>query len=86
MANLRGIMKKLQTAILHEGLVVKVNTFQFYSCEQKRMINKYQVSTPTLHKLKTGRWKEQDYELLSTCSPADVINCLNDIYRAVRNE
>ena len=33
MANLRGKMKKLQTAILKRGMVVKINQSQFYSTE-----------------------------------------------------
>lgn len=31
MANLRRLEKKLQTAILHTGLVVKVNTYQLFA-------------------------------------------------------
>lgn len=33
--NLNGKMKKLQTAIVKAGLVIKVNTNQFYSADQK---------------------------------------------------
>ncbi len=37
--NLNGISKKLQRAIIQTGLIVKVGTTQFYSNEQKRLIN-----------------------------------------------
>lgn len=54
MANLRGLTKKLQTAILQTGLVVKINTYQFYSQEQKRMISKYQITTPVFRPNSVG--------------------------------
>ena len=44
--NLNGRMKKLQTAIVKTGLVIKVNTNQFYSDDQKRMITSYRICTP----------------------------------------
>lgn len=84
MANLRGLTKKLQTAILQTGLVVKVNTYQFYSREQKRMISKYQITTPVFRPNSAGEWKDMDYEILSTCSAVEVVECLNEIYKAVR--
>lgn len=47
MANLRMISKKLQTAILSTGHIVKINTNQFYSKEQNRMITMYSVTMTT---------------------------------------
>ena len=38
MARLNQTMRKLQTAIVNAGQVVKINTHQFYSEEQGRMI------------------------------------------------
>lgn len=86
MAKLRGLIKKLQTAILHTGLVVKVNTYQFYSQEQKRMISKYQIMTPAYQPTRSGEWKDRDYEILSTCSMVEVVECLNEVYKAVKKE
>ena len=83
--NLNGIMKKLQTAIVKAGLVIKVNTHQFYSADQKRMITSYSICTPVYHySERKAEWKMIDHEILKTCSMPDVIFCLLDIYKAVR--
>lgn len=81
--NLNGRMKKLQTAIVKLGLVIKVNTHQFYSDDQKRMITSYSIYTPIITRVK-GEWKTRDMEILKTCSMPEVIFCLLDIYKAVR--
>lgn len=83
--NLNGKMKKLQTAIVKSGLVIKVHTNQFYSADQKRMINSYRICIPVLHYYKKDEeWRDADYEILKTCSMPEVIICLLDIYKAVR--
>ncbi len=84
--NLNGKMKKLQTAIVKAGLVIKVNTHQFYSADQKRMISSYSVCTPvTYYAPRKEEWKVMDYEILKTCSMPEVIFCLLDIYKAVKS-
>lgn len=83
--NLKGRMKKLQTAIIKAGLVIKINSNQFYSDEQKRMITSYRVCTPIIYlSSKTKQWKITDYEIIKTCSIPEVIFCLLDIYKAVK--
>lgn len=83
--NLNGRMKKLQTAIVKSGLVIKVNTNQFYSADQKRMITSYSICTPIYYySEKKMEWKTKDYEVLKTCSMPDIIFCLLDIYKAVK--
>lgn len=82
--NLNGRMKKLQTAIIKAGLVVKINTNQFYSDEQKRMITSYRICTPiTYFSERYQEWKTMDFEILKTCSMIDIVLCLLDIYKAV---
>lgn len=82
--NLRGKMKKLQTAIIQTGLVIKINQNQFYSAEQNRMITSFSVSTPiTYYSERKTSWIIKDYEIIKTCSVVDVIICLLDIYKAV---
>ena len=82
--NLNGRMKKLQTAIVKTGLVIKVNTNQFYSDDQKRMITSYCICTPiTYFSERYQEWKTMDYEILKTCSMIDIVLCLLDIYKAV---
>lgn len=79
-----AIMKKLQRAILRTGLVVKIGTSQFYSEEQKRMITMYILSTPTLQQKKNEMWVMRDYEILRTASAVEAVNCMKDIYEAVK--
>lgn len=65
-------MKKLQTAIIKCGMVVKINQNQFYSEEQNRMITSYCVITP-VECFNPGK-KEgstKDYEILKNCSMVD---------------
>ncbi len=84
MANLNGIAKKLQKAILQKGLVIKMGTSQFYSVEQNRLITMYILSTRVLERKKNGEWKYYDYEIIRTASQIEIVNCLNDIWRAVK--
>ena len=82
--NLKGKMKKLQTAIVKTGLVIKIHTNQFYSDDQKRMITSYRVCTPIdYYSERYKEWRATDHEILKTCSMPDVIFCLLDIYKAV---
>lgn len=82
--NLRGKIKKLQTAIVKTGLVIKINQNQFYSAEQNRMITSYRICTPVDYfSEKYQEWKVTDYEILKTCSVPEVVFCLLDIYEAV---
>ena len=60
MANLKGKVKKLQTAIVQRGLIIKINQNQFYSEYQKRMITMYRILTPVYtlkRKNKNGKQK-----------------------------
>ena len=82
--NLNRTMKKLQMAIVKSGLVIKINTNQFYSHEQERMVTSYRVCAPIdYYSQKFMEWKVTDYEILKTCSIPDVVLCLADIYKAV---
>lgn len=84
MANLKGKVKKLQTAIVQSGLIIKINQNQFYSEDQKRMITIYRVLTPVYNfKKNKQEWKTEDYEILKTASMPDVIFCLLEIYKEV---
>ncbi len=82
--NLNSIMRKLQRAILQKNLVIKIGTTQFYSAEQKRMITMYNLSTRITYRNTRGDWKEKDYEILRSASQIEIVNCLNDIWQAVR--
>lgn len=84
MANLKGKVKKLQTAIVQCGLIIKINHNQFYSEDQKRIITIYRIITPAYtFKKNKQEWKTEDYEILKTASIPEVIFCLLEIYKAV---
>ena len=73
MADMSKLMYKLQTALKQKGYIIYINTQQFYSEEQDRLIKVYI--------LKHGK-----EELLRTASQIKVINKLNEIWQEVRNE
>ena len=73
MADMSKIMYKLQTALKQKGYIIYINTQQFYSKEQDRLIKVYI--------LKHGK-----DELLKTASQIKVINKLNEIWQEVRND
>ena len=73
MADMSKIMYKLQTALKQKGYIIYINTQQFYSEEQDRLIKVYI--------LKHGK-----DELLRTASQIKVINKLNEIWQEVKNE
>ena len=72
MADMSKIMYKLQTALKQKGYIIYINTQQFYSEEQDRLIKVYI--------LKHGK-----DELLRTASQIKVINKLNEIWQEVKN-
>lgn len=82
MARLNQTMRKLQTAIVNVGQVVKINTHQFYSEEQGRMITSYSVVVPMWSEF---REKMVDHELLKTCSTVEVVKFLADMLEGLRN-
>lgn len=84
MAKLNGIARKLQKAILQKGLVIRMGTSQFYSTEQKRLITVYILSTRIMERKKNGEWKDTDLEILRTASLLEIVNCLNDIWKTVK--
>ncbi len=73
MADMSKLMYKLQTALKQKGYIIYINTQQFYSEEQDRLIKVYI--------LKHGK-----DELLRTASQIKVINKLNEIWQEVKNE
>ena len=83
--NLNAIMRKLQRAILQKGLVIKIGSTQFFSAEQNRMITIHILSTRITYRNTHGEWKERDFEILRSASQIEVVNCLNDIWQAVRD-
>lgn len=77
-------MRKLQRAILNTGFQIKIGTSQFYSAEQNRFITMYILSTNTFQKNMRGEWKDCNYEIIRTASQIEIVECLKDIWEAVR--
>ena len=73
MADMSKLMYKLQTALKQKGYIIYINTQQFYSEEQDRLIKVYI--------LKHGK-----DELLKTASQIKVVKALNEIWQEVRND
>ena len=86
LANLKGKAKKLQTALVKNGVIVKINQNQFYSEDQKRMITQYRViKTDKVFDENKNIEVKKDEEIIKTCSMVEVINTLLDIYKKVLN-
>lgn len=77
MASLAMMQRKLQTALIHSGRQVRVETHQFYSEEQNRMINQYCISEREYNEEKG---KHMYTEILKTCSRTEVVKCLAEMY------
>nr|DAF59906.1 MAG TPA: hypothetical protein [Siphoviridae sp. ctwDi18] len=68
----KSLMYKLQKALKTKGIILCINTNQFYSTEQDRYITMYTVV----------RNKKQ---LIRTASQIQVINKLQEIWEEVKN-
>ena len=73
MADMSKIMYKLQTALKQKGVIVYINTSQFYSAEQDRFIKMYRI----LHNKK---------QIINTASQIKVVKVLNELWQEVKNE
>lgn len=73
MADLSKLMYKLQLALKQKGVLVYINTYQFYSEEQDRFIKMYKV----MHNKK---------ELINTASQIKATSELNRLWQEVKNE
>lgn len=74
--NLKRLMYKLQTALLCKGIRVKINQFQSYSEQSKRMITKYVLTVPKQHGDKIRNEK-----LLESYRLSEVVQKLAELLR-----
>lgn len=74
--NLKGLMYKLQTALLCKGIKVKINQYQSYSEQNKRMITKYVLTVPQ----QQGE-KVKDEKLLESYRLSEVVQKLAELLR-----
>ena len=71
MADLSNTLYKLQLALKQKGIIVLINTSQFYSEEQDRIIKKYII-------------KQNKKEIIKTSSIVTAIKALNNIWQEVK--
>lgn len=74
--NLKRLMYKLQTALLCKGIRVKINQFQSYSEQSKRMITKHVLTVPKQHGDKIKNEK-----LLESYRLSEVVQKLAELLR-----
>ena len=74
MASLRALVNKLQTALLHKGVKIKINQMQTYSAKNDRMVTKYVV-----YEYRPDE-KPKNVTMLETYQIADVVKLLAGLY------
>ena len=73
MADLNKLMYELQLALKQKGVLVYINTSQFYSKEQDRFIKMYRIV-------------QNKKEVINTASQIKAVSALNRIWQEVKNE
>lgn len=73
--NIRKTINKLQSALIAKGYIYKINTFQFYSEQQNRMITGYRI---------TEKQGKKDVELLNSCSQVEVLKWFAEKWKEVK--
>lgn len=71
--NIRATINKLQKALIQRGYIYKINTYQFYSDQQNRMITGYRITQKQPYRKKNGEMSVKDVELLNSCSQVEVL-------------
>ena len=71
MADLSNTLYKLQLALKQKGIIVLINTSQFYSEEQDRIIKMYII-------------KQNKKEIIKTSSIVKAVKALNNIWQEVK--
>lgn len=75
--NIKQTINKLQKALLHKGYIYKLNTYQFYSEQQNRLITGYRI---------TEKQGKKDVELLKSCSQVEVLKWFVNEWEKSKNE
>lgn len=71
--NIRATINKLQKSLIQRGYIYKINTYQFYSDQQNRMITGYRITQKQTYRKKNGKMSKKDVELLNSCSQVEVL-------------
>ena len=73
MADLNKLMYKLQLALKQKGVLVYINTSQFYSKEQDRFIKMYRII-------------QNKKEVINTASQIKAVTVLNELWQEVKDD
>lgn len=73
--NIRKTINKLQSALIAKGYIYKINTCQFFSDQQNRMITGYRI---------TEKQGKKDVELLNSCSQVEVLKWFAEKWKEVK--
>ena len=71
MADLANTLNKLQLALKQKGIIVLINTSQFYSEEQDRIIKMYRII-------------QNKKEIIKTSSIVKAVKALNNLWQEVK--
>ena len=71
MADLANTLYKLQLALKQKGIIVLINTSQFYSEEQDRIIKMYTIT-------------KNKKEIIKTSSIVKAVKALNNLWQEVK--
>lgn len=82
--NKKRIIGKLQQALIKKGIRYKINTSQFFSEEQQRMITCYSVREKQSYTKPNGEITMKDVELLKTCSQIELLKWLTEQWQKVK--
>lgn len=82
--NIRKTINKLKSALIAKGYIYKINTFQFYSEQQNRMITGYRITQKQPYRKKNGEMSDKDVELLNSCSQVEVLKWFVEKWKEVR--
>lgn len=83
--NIRKTINKLQSALIAKGYIYKINTFQFYSDQQHRMVTGYRITQKQPYRKKNGEMSQKDVELLNSCSQVEVLKWFVKEWERVKN-
>lgn len=72
MADLSNTLYKLQLALKQKGIIVLINTSQFYSEEQDRIIKMYTIT-------------QNKKEIIKTSSIVKAVKALNNLWQEVKD-
>lgn len=83
--NIHKTISKLQSALIAKGYIYKINTYQFCSDQQNRMITGYRITQKQPYRKKNGEMSEKDVELLNSCSQVEVLKWFVEKWNEVKD-